>query len=339
MAVDFDTFVDWAESRFGDVKVAGQEVRLNSIFADSDSKHHLYCNPNGGKGRVPSGVYHCWKSEKKGTLIGLVMLVDKCDLKTALKTLGLNKNSGKPIESLDFDDNLQDENFTELLGKIDWKILSLPPNTVLINKSPENWYQKCQAYLSKRKLDTQGLYFCSGGKYFGRIIIPYYSPDNKLIYFNGRTIVDHDLRYRGPEKETGVGKEDVLYFTSYPNEGEKIYLCEGEFDAMSLAKAGLAAVACGGKNLSDKQASYLSQYKICLALDADNAGQSAIANMLSKLNAYCSINPIKRMTTVSPPIGCKDWNELLCNHNAKILRAFIDKSEKELESETPYAIR
>ncbi len=339
MAVDFDTFVDWAESRFDSVKVTGQEVRINSIFAESDKKHHLYCNPSGGKGKVSSGVYHCWKSEKKGTLIGLVMLVDKCDLKTALNTLKLKNTSGKPIESIDFDDEIQDENFTELLGKTNWKVLTLPPNTSLIDKCPENWYQKCKNYLSNRKLTTQGLYFCTGGKYYGRIIIPYYSPDNKLIYFNGRTIVDHELRYRGPEKDVGVGKEDVLFFTSYPNPGEKIFLCEGEFDAMSLSQAGLVGVACGGKNLSDKQASYLSQYKVCLALDADAAGQSAINSMLSKLNAYCSISQIKRMTTVSPPADCKDWNELLCKYNAKIMKAYIEKSEKELESETPYAVR
>jgi len=42
-----------------------------------------------------------------------------------------------------------------------------------------------------------------------------------------------------------------------------------------------------GKNLSDKQAIMLAKYKVCLALDVDDAGQSAMAKMHQKLLAYC----------------------------------------------------
>lgn len=339
MAVDFDKFVDWAEKRFDKVVVAGNEVRVNSIFAESDAKQHLWCNPEGGKNKINSGVYHCWKSDKSGTLVGLVMHVDKCSLQQALETLGLKLQKGKPIESIDFEFGNPSESFGMVLAHDDWKILTLPPGTFLIDKAPENWYQKAKNYLVQRKLDTQGLYICTTGKYLGRIIIPYYSPDNKLIYFNGRTVIDHELRYRGPEKELGVGKEDVLYFTFYPKPFEKVYLCEGEFDAMSLTKAGFCGVACGGKNLSDKQASMLSNYKVCLALDADDAGQTAVNKMLSKLNAFCSINTQQRMSQVTPPEQYKDWNNFLCKHDARILQGYIQKAEKEVESENPYGVR
>lgn len=339
MGVDKELFLKWAEDRFGQVKDEGEEIRINSIFKE-DSKKHLYCNINGGKNKIASGVYHCWKSDATGTLVGLVMLVDKCSKKRAMEVLGLKGFIGTPIDNVEFAEEEQLENMGDALEKEDWKTIELPPKTYLIDKAPENWYQKCLHYLSGRKLETKGLFINLGErKYFGRIIIPYWSPDNKLIYFNGRTIIDDEPKYKGPDKTLGVGKGDVLYFTSYPKEGEKIYLCEGEIDAISLKNMGLFAVACGGKELSEKQASFLANYRVCLALDKDAAGIEAMAKMRTILNAFCAINPKKRLSQVNPPEQFKDWNKFYCSHNAKIVRAYIDANEKELESEDPYGFR
>ena len=78
MPIDFDTFVNWAENRFDKIQVKGKEVCLNSIFAENDSKFHLWCNPYGGKHERTFGVFHCWKTDRKGSLVSLVMEVDKC---------------------------------------------------------------------------------------------------------------------------------------------------------------------------------------------------------------------------------------------------------------------
>ena len=336
MSIDFDTFFSWAENRFGNVVVRGNEILVNSIFADSDTKHHLWCNPDGGKNKVRSGVYHCWKTERKGTLIGLVMEVDKCSKKDALETLGIKFSGGRPVDTITLDVEDETATFDDVIGKDFLKTIELPPFCYPFLKAPQNWYESAKSYLDKRKIKGDKFYICTSGKFGGRIIIPYYSFDGRLIYFNGRTIVDNPLRYRGPDKSIGVGKEDVLFFTSYPESGEKIYVCEGEFDAISLQMCGFNSVACGGKNLSDKQAVQLAKYRICLALDLDEAGQSAISKMQTKLNSFCSISPSNRLTLVKPPSACKDWNEFLCNHDTKIIIAFIEKTEQELESENPY---
>lgn len=336
MAIDFDVFHNWAQKRFGSVQVRGNEILLNSIFAESDNKHHLWCNPDGGKKKVASGVYHCWKTDKKGTLVGLVMQVDKCSKNEALQILGLKSFGGRPIDEIDIDVADATSTFDDVLGKDFFKTIDLPAFCFPFIKAPQNWYEAAKQYMDGRKLSEEGLYICTGGKFGGRIIIPYYSKDRGLIYFNGRTITGDQLRYKGPDKSIGVGKEDVLYFTTYPDDGEKVYLCEGEFDAMSLKMCGLNAVACGGKNLSDKQAVQLSRYKICLALDFDEAGQSAISKMQTKLNSFCSISSAKRLTFVRPPDSFKDWNEFLCKFDTKIMRAYIEKTEDYLESENPY---
>ena len=336
MAIDFEIFVAWAESRFDKVIIRGPEVCVNSIFADADSKYHLWCNPSGGKNQRSFGVYHCWKTDSKGSLVSLVMHVDKCDRDTALKTLGISKQRGRPIEEMDVVIDEEPSTWDIILLE---KFLSLPPMTVKISQAPIFWFNKAKSYLDSRKISIDNLYICTGGKYQGRIIIPYYSPNGNLIYFNGRSIIGSDLRYRGPEKECGVGKEDVLFFTSFPEKESKIYLCEGEFDAMSLAQAGLVGVACGGKNLSDKQATMLANYKVCLALDTDEAGVIAIEKMYQKLVSICLINPSRRISKVQPPDKFKDWNQFLCEHSAKIVKSYIEETEEELESEIPYGYR
>ena len=83
----------------------------------------------------------------------------------------------------------------------------------------------------------------------------------------------------------------------------------------------------------------LAKYKVCLALDVDDAGQSAMAKMHQKLLAYCLINPTNRITKALPPEKCKDWNGFLCNFDHRILNGYIKKVEETLESEQPYGYR
>jgi len=332
MPIDYQKFVDWADKRIPPIQLRGNEILVNSIFCE-DNKKHLWCNPFGGKNKIEHGVYHCWKTDKKGTLVNLVMMVDKCSFKSALETLGLQYESFRAPEDIDFEfgfeENEKVENYEDLFLKID-----LPPNAVPLNKAPMNWYDKAKSYLDSRKLFSDKFFICIGGPYDGRIIIPYYSPEGKLIYFNGRTIINNPLRYRGPAKEIGVGKEDVLFFPSYPAVGSKVYLCEGEFDALSLQACGYNGVACGGKNLSDKQAVQLSSYKVCIAFDADEAGQKSLGKIRNKIIQYGHPN----ITIVKPPISLKDWNNFYVQHDIKIVQAYVNSTEKKYESEIPYVV-
>jgi DNA primase len=337
MPIDFDTFKTWAENKFGltNVIIKGAEVRINSIFAESDSKHHLWCNPEGGKNKRPFGVYHCWKTDKKGSLVSLVMEIEKCNKNMAMQLLGIRKYKGRPIEEIEFDDS-QEEEKEEI--ELTFKTLSLPPNTFPVKKAPVTFYQKATNYLAGRGFQNEKFFVCTSGKYSNRIIIPYYYKNNQLIYFNGRGMGDEEPKYRGPEKDCGVGKDDVLFFTNFPEKEEKVYLCEGEFDALTLNLAGFNAVACGGKNLSEKQALMLAYYKVCLALDRDEAGQSAIKKMANTLFSFGYIDPSNRISVVLPPTDYKDWNALYNAHGIKIVREFINAKEKALSLGEEYAI-
>lgn len=332
--IDFDSFVDWCETRFpADVIIKGKEVRLNTIFDTGDTKHHLWCNPYGGKHHRSDGVYHCFKTDKKGTLIGLVMEVDNCSYEEAKELLSGNT----PLRILE--DEL-DKFFQEKEYVVPEEVkIKLPEYTYLITGLPKSSLLRMEAedYLTKRKLPTEGLYVNSQhDDYKNRIIIPYYDAKGKLIYFNGRSMLDRKdiLRYRGPEKEIGVGKGDVIYASVWPDKGSKVYLTEGELDALTLKICGFNGMACGGKALSDIQVEYLRGYKVCLALDEDAAGFAGILEMSRKLMA----NQIADISFVRPPVGLKDWNKMLVKFNVNIIKTWIQEHEKPFEEFTTLSL-
>ena len=76
--IDKSKFIFWARTRLGEHVESGSEIKFNSLWCE-DKGHHLSCNIEGGKKKVKYGVYQCWKSNKKGTIVKLVMDVDKCN--------------------------------------------------------------------------------------------------------------------------------------------------------------------------------------------------------------------------------------------------------------------
>lgn len=321
--VDFDSFIRWAEERFtGQVVVKGKEVRINSIFAE-DHKYHLWCSPSGGKHHREDGCYRCFKTDKRGTLLGLVMLVDSCTYSEAKDAISCG---GAPLHELErqLDEMFEQKQVIE--SKPTAKVIDLPPETYLINDLPgiNRNRQSAERYLSGRKLSTDNLYICVAGKYRNRIVIPYYNRSGNLIYFNARSIGKSDLRYLGPEKEIGVGKGDVLFVPRWPEPAVKIYVTEGEFDALSLFNCGFNSAACGGKFLTDTHVELLRHYRVCLALDTDSSGLQAVIDMGNKLISL----GIRSVTYVRPPSQVKDWNELLCEYNDNIVRHYVEKFEK-----------
>lgn len=320
MQISFNAFKDWADKRFSNVIIKGNEIRLNSFFTD-DKGHHLWCNPYGGKKGVELGVYHCFKTDKKGTLVNLVMEVDSCDFYTALRILkGTVKVPNKPLNQIL---NLNNNN-----SIVKQNVINLPEFCEKIDLlSSRNIHSVAIEYLKNRKINHKDFYVCYDGNYKNRIVIPYYDLEKKLVYFNSRALFDTKLRYLGPPKTIGVGKEDVIYFPNIPKT-KKIYLTEGEFDSYSLYISGLDSAACGGKNLSDIQASLLAQFKICLCLDLDKAGTAALKSMRTKLNAFNSCGEKDRISIIRPAEGYKDWNEMLIKFNPEVIKSYVEKFEK-----------
>jgi DNA primase len=316
--IDFDVFLKWAEEHFDLVSVSGGEIKINSVFSD-DTKQHLWCNP-------AKNAYHCWKSDESGNLFELVAKVSKCNIQEA-KTVLNNDNELRKLEE-------RLERFFSEKEKVETKSnIVFPKNTFLISKMVGYLRKKTEEYVKSRCLDLGNLHFCVYGKYANRIIIPYYDSKGSLVYWNARDVTGRSkVKYLGPDKEIGVGKGDVIFTENW--DVDKIYLAEGEFDAMSLTKCGFNGAACGGKNLTDKQVEIARPYKVCLCFDADKSGASALNKVGDKL-----INNGIEVTYVRPPVDIKDWNKMLIEAGKNVVNLFIKSQEKPFTGWTSSRLR
>lgn len=323
--VDFQLFYDWAKTHFNDMRVTNGKIKVNSIFCD-DKKRHLWCKPS-------IGYYHCFKSGRKGTLIDLVMEVEKCSYDEASDILGGD-------QSMRYFESKVDSLFhpkDQISAPVITSRVKLPPDTFPIKQLSESnpLRKQIESYLASRNLPSGALYICLSGEYSNRILIPYYGPEGDLVYWNARDITGKShIRYKGPHKESGVNKENVLWMPFWPKSGTKVYLTEGEFDAMSLVQCGLHGAASGGKEVSKNQLQLLMPYRVCVAFDNDPSGKSALADVGGQLLK----NGIPT-SYVRPPKSYKDWNEMLCKKGKNITTAYIGMNEKGFDDSTASWLR
>lgn len=318
-------FVSWIESRFDSVVIKGNEIKVNSPFCEDDRKHHLWCNPTGGKKERPYGVYRCWKTDKRGSLVSLVMFVDKCSFEEAVELLEGSDNLAQLEQKIEamFEHKSYEEPVQILENGI-----SLPPMTFPISSLEDSDFYKseCEIYLYHRKLSPEGLMVCTGGDYRNRIVIPYYDKNGKLIYFNARLLRKNDKlpKYMGPDKSIGIGKSDVVYFKQWPSKGSKVYLVEGEFDSMSIVASGLSSCALGGKEIYENQMAYLRDYTLVVSLDNDKSGKNATPKMCGMLKS----RGFNNIGYIRPPTKYKDWNEMLVDIGPSCLQNYLLGFEK-----------
>ena len=337
MAVDHNMFLDWAVDRFGEANVRvkhtahGVEIETHSFFAleqlgKDDRKYHLWMNTEGGKKQIEGGVFRCWLTNEMGSLISLVSKVDGITYEEAEElitgTTSLRNLEKKVDEFFGHKAEVDDMNIADVIEaeEIEW-----PDFCFEIDKmSPSNyWRVRARRYLAERKIPTEGLFVCTGGDFENRIMIPYYDRDGKMVFFNGRTMSSNKkmLRYM---KIIEGDQESVLYMTSWPALGSKIYVMEGEFDAITLGLCDFVGCACGGPYLSDTQIELIRGYKPILVFDADEAGLEALVRVGDTLMERGFVG----LRYVRPPKVYKDWNKLLVRRNSQTVKAYIDRFEK-----------
>lgn len=169
-----------------------------------------------------------------------------------------NKNSSEITQMI--------EKYSEIRFKITIPLnhqktsISLPDHFFLLDENAQ-LQKRALSYLESRKIDLdfmkdRSIGFCNKGDYFGRIIIPFMNP--QLQYFVGRSFLGDSLKYRNPKKEdVGVGKSEIFY-NEEALQSDRIYLCEGVFDALSCGEKGVASL---GWSLSFVQLSKLRSCK------------------------------------------------------------------------------
>jgi DNA primase len=325
-SIDYEIFREWVKQHFKELREKNGKIRLNSIYCDAiggDRKFHLYCKP-------VIGMFKCMKSGEKGSLYALVMQVESCSYDQAVDILQGEHNLRYFEAKLD--DYLNPESNESKTQYTGWKKkLDFPPNTFRINTLGENnhFRMRAEQYLTGRKLPLKGLMICVAGEYANRIIIPYYDREGDLVYWNGRDLGNSQLRYRGPDANMypAAKKEEVVWMEYFPKSGSKVYLTEGEFDAMTLNECGFNAAAFGGASFNAKQFEMLRGYHLVLAFDADKAGENGIRQISDAITATKSLTGVDTLHYVRPPKQFKDWNAMYQAYDKDIVRLYVEKKE------------
>lgn len=352
MGVCYDTFLNWAKDRFGESEVKvkhtahGDEILTQSFYAHragiEDNTFNLWMNPSGGKGKKSpeKGSFRCWKTDTMGTLVKLVSDYDGIDYEEA-EILLCGASSLRMLEIKVHEFFGHKEVKVEEPEDDPIKGVCLPDFSHLIDKMPE-WdamRNKAVSYLATRKLPTKGMYVCTDGDYAYRIVIPYFDSDGNLVWYNARSMSDKKgiIKYMKCKSDgLNITQEDVLYMTSWPKSG-KIYIMEGEFDAISVSLAGLVGCAIGGKFMSETQIEMIRRYEPVLAFDADTGSFKKDSGLQALINVGMQLleKGFPKIGYVRPPKAFKDWNKLLIEKNSETLRAYAEQREKPFTPTTP----
>ena len=152
-----------------------------------------------------------------------------------------------------------------------------------------------------------------------RIVIPYFF-NNQPVYIRCRYFDEEGNPNGEGMKYLGL-RDDGLRVNAEPRffnldvlksmiKGEKLYITEGEFDAIAIEQMGYNAVGVPGSGNMPEDMSKLKDYKIILCLDNDTAGQGLKDKLLERFTLQGNQVAVKLLPT-------KDVNELLMMQNAR----------------------
>ena len=135
------------------------------------------------------------------------------------------------------------------------KIVYLPEDFKLLTLGNSTLAKSARNYIKHRGFDPislsrSGWGYCSKGKYFGYLIIPFHEK-GKLVYFNARLFMGNGPKYNNPDvSETGLGKSFILYNKDALYMYKSVFICEGAINAETIGERGIAS---GGKAISRYQ--------------------------------------------------------------------------------------
>jgi hypothetical protein len=143
-----------------------------------------------------------------------------------------------------------------------------------------------------------------------RIVFPVFDQRGELTAIQGRVIAPGEY---GPKVLTrgdltaGVFRTSREAFRSSP-----VVIVEAPIDALSLASAGVPALALCGTSLPGWMPRALAFRRIALAFDADSAGDEATTKAASAFWAFgCEVERWRP--------SLKDWNDVLLTHGGETL--------------------
>lgn len=220
----------------------------------------------------------------------------------------------------------------------------LAPNNRPQERPPSAWRQQLQdiqpldgtraaAYLEARGIlvdqaHAAGARYCR--RFYGRpaVVFPLRGADGRLVATQGR----HTDGREDPKAHSAGPISAGVFATPGALAAAVVCITEAPIDALTLASAGLAAIALCGCALREWLPPALAGRRVLLAFDADQKGDEATAEwagLLRRHGVRC-----ERLR----PAGAKDWNALLQLRGVDELRAglaAVVASGRDVEATAP----
>lgn len=166
-------------------------------------------------------------------------------------------------------------------------------------------------------------------------ILPYYQ-DGVLVNNKYRNIKDKKKMWTEKEAKPILFNRDNIG-------GERLYICEGEYDAMAFFEYGVNAVSVpmGAKNFDwvKNEWDFMERFReIYLCFDQDEAGQTAVRELVPKLGAWRCRNVFLPYKDLNDCLKNKVSKEdiLICIGNAKDFPPATLANPKDFEDEIFY---
>ena len=142
-------------------------------------------------------------------------------------------------------------------------------------------------------LALMGVGYCNKGKYFGRIIIPFYE-NGRLVYFQGRNLFKVGQKFlNSTNEDTGTGKAMVMYNVDCLSVFEEVALVESVMNAWTW---GDNSITINGKSISKHQLTRLFNShgvkRVIIMLD-DDGWDNAIDLAMHLAENDIEVKPVK----------------------------------------------
>lgn len=161
-------------------------------------------------------------------------------------------------------------------------------------------------------------YVCTEGTYRGRLIIPFYDNENRIYFFQARTLIGSTLKYINQK-----GSKDKAIYNIYNVDKTKpVIVLEGPIDSLFVENS----IATLGLGISEEMQNQLDKLDCYYIFDFDKSGLEKSKKFL--LQGKQIFLWKKYLTDLHiTENNIKDINELYCLLNGKELFAF-DKLKK-----------
>lgn len=244
-------------------------------------------------------------------------------------SMGLDKNKAERIamgalmddrkatqiliyESLEkFCFGVDDETFEYLLGKD----RGLKPETIkkfrlFSIKDVKTTFEYLKDCFKDEELIISGLINKDGNFVFTyhKILIPYIE-NHKITYLRGRCIDTKGKfsKYIGLSNFAGNLSPKRFYNIETLrniNPGDKLIICEGEFDSMIMEQEGFIAVGIPGvTNIPEKQIQLIKDFDLYVAFDNDDAGKDAMQRFVKLINKPIKAIKLKKHKDITELIN------------------------------------